>query len=301
MTIETAVEEAKQDQAVQPGVEEVVTTEAGTEEAVTAAAESDEFSIDAIMSDEAPKTDEALVKEDGISEKAQERINRKIGKAFKEKNIAKKDLEKANAEIAALKTAQATPTERPLAPLREDHETGLAYQEAMSKYQDDTVIYNAALNTAKTQETTDNERVQSNDTRLLSQMEELQGKFPSVDIEKTIMDISAENGFGNAAGLINDSEHNGRIALFLAKNEAERVRIGSLTDAGIINREIGKLEERFSKAQKKTTTAPAALNTIDNKTETVVTDINAIKNDDDWYKARQEKKKRLLLEKFKKT
>lgn len=301
MTI--AVEgEVKTEQAVKPGEDEVVNEAGEVSDAVDTAAtektsdddtvEADEFSIDAIGSEEElPKKEDDVLKLDGVSEKAQERINSKIGTAHKEKKLAQEETKKANARIAELEAElvqKAAPTERPLAPLREDYETGQEYQEAMNKYQDDTIAYNAAANLTKTQEETEKKRNAENDTRLITQMDELQKRFPDINVHELIQSTD----YGNAQSFIVDSEHSARIGLFLAKNEGELARIGSLTDAGAINREIGKLEERFTSARKKTTKAPKPLNTVSGNTGTVAKDIDDIEDDDEWF--REHKKQEAL-------
>ncbi|MGR3303272.1 MAG: hypothetical protein ACUZ8I_12320 [Candidatus Scalindua sp.] len=305
------LEELKQDQTVEPGAEEVKEKEAGTEKTVdTAATEEktsttdetvkpveepvvDEFSIDAIGSEgEVKKADDAL-KLEGLSDESQERVNRKIVGANNDKKTAQNGEKKANDRVKELEAElaqKAAPTERPLFPIRDNFETDEAFQKEVSKYQDDTIAFNAAVNEVKTQETVQVERVKTNDSRLLVQMDELQKKFPDVKITEIISEIANAKGYGNAAAFIADSEHSGRIALFLAKNEGERLRIGNLVDAGAINREIGKLEQKFTSAGKKQTTAPAALNTIDNKSDTVIKDIMKIKDDDEYFKARKAEK-----------
>ncbi|MGR3303677.1 MAG: hypothetical protein ACUZ8I_14425 [Candidatus Scalindua sp.] len=305
------LEELKQDQAVEPGAEEVKEKEAGTEKTVdTAATEKktsttdetvkpveepvvDEFSIDVIGSEgEVKKADDAL-KLEGLSDESQERVNRKIIGANNDKKTAQEETKKSNARVKELEAelAQKTaPTQRPKMPLERNFDNDEVYQKAVDEYQDDTIAYNAAVNDVKTQETVQVERVKTNDSRLLVQMDELQKKFPDVDITATISEIANAKGYGNAAAFIADSEHSGRIALFLAKNEGERLRIGSLTDVGAINREIGKLEQEFTRSRKKQTTAPAALSTIDNKSNTVIKNIMDIKDDTEYFKARQAEK-----------
>lgn len=291
MTLET---EVKQDQTLESG--EVKAGEEKEKKVDTAATETDgeqglqkkddEFSVDAIMSEEESKLDE-VANEKGLSPESQERINRKIGTAIKERNIAQLATKKANAKIAELETVQTAPKERPLAPLREDFEEGQEYQKSMDKYQGDISAFNTAESNKKTQKVMDDERVKTNDARLIIQMEELQKKFSDIDIKETIALVANMGGYGNATRFIEDSEHNGRIALFLAKNPVELAKIANLNDVGAINREIGKLEARFERVKKKTTNAPNALNTIKADTTTEVVDINKIKDTNEWYKAQQ--------------
>lgn len=293
---------AEQDQTVQTEDVKVEDTEAGEQDAVGTAtteevsldgAKSEEFSIEGIGSDVAPESDDSLVKEDGISEHAQEQINKKIGGAIKERNIARSELQQANAKITELESVQVVPKERPMVPLREDYELGEDYQKDMNKYQADTIAFNTAEANAKDQESRNAKRVEANDSRLIVQIDELQKKFPKIIVKDIITEaVGNGQGYGNAAAYINDSEHNGKIALYLAKNESERIRIGSLTDAGAINREIGKLEEQFTRAQKKTTKAPEVLNTIERDTETAKVDLYKIKDANEWFKQRNKEARR---------
>jgi len=273
------------EQAVQPGEEQIEDKAGDTQEVDTAATEEEKgngFSIEDIGSD-AVKTDEEVL---GVSEKAQDRINNKIGNAIKERNIAQEEARKAKARIAELEAEKAIPTEKPVVPLERNFVEDEEYQAAMDKYQSDIIAYNAAVNKANSQKSEAESRVAANDNRLLAQMDELQKRFPNINVSDTISSVADVNGFGNAAPYISDSEHNARIALFLAKNPSELTRIASLTDAAIINREIGKLEERFSNVRKKTTSAPKALDTVKGEASTVIKSIYDIKDNSEFRKAR---------------
>ena len=288
MTTVVKEEEPKTEQAVQPGQEQVEDKAGDTDGVDTAATEKldgDGFSIEEIGGSEVkPQTDEEVL---GVTEKAQERLDKKIGTAITDKKKAETRASVAEKRVAELEASQAAPKDRPKAPLERNFDTDEDYQTAMDKYQTDTVAFNTAIKNVETQEIRDTERVKTNDDRLVVQMRELQKKYPDIDIKETIAGVADVQGFGNAAGFIADSEHNGRIALFLAKNESERIRIGNLTDAGTINREIGKLEERFTSVRKKITNAPKSLDTIDNKSETVEPkSIYEIKDNSEFLKAR---------------
>lgn len=286
------LEETKQNQPVETGIDkEVKETSAGelkvAEDTASTKEESgDSFSIENIGAKGKVETTEDVLKVDGISEHAQKSINNKIGNAIKDRNIAQEATKKANAKIVELETAQAVPKDRPLAPLERNFDDDTLYQDAMSKYQTETITYNNIVTRAQTQEKSAVERVKVNDNRLIGQMAELQEKFPDLNIKETIGNIADNDGFGNAAAFIADSEHSGRIALFLAKNEPQRLRIAGLTDIGSINREIGKLEQQLSNVQKTTTTASGALNTISNNTETGSRGIYDIKDGSEFLKAR---------------
>ncbi len=276
----------KTEQAVQPG--EVQTEEQAGDGVDTATTEQEvnEFSIENIGAEEievpAEKTDEEIL---NVSGKAQERYNKKIGDAIREKNLAIEEAQKAKDEIREMKAAAAIPKDKPRAPLRENYEEGEAWQDDMEKYSVDIAAYNTSVSKAGVQEQAAQERVRANDDRLLVQMDELQKKYPQIDVAETIAAVSEVNGFGAAAQYIHDSQDNGKLALYFSMNPKERTRINSLSDANAINREIGKLETELNKS-KKTTKAPKPLETVEGKDSTVVKNIYDIKDNNEFLKVR---------------
>jgi hypothetical protein len=276
--------EAEQDQTVQPG-DVVVEDNAGdsTDGVGTATTEEEGngFSIEDIGGDAVAKTDEEVL---GVSEKAQERLNNKVGNAIKERNIAQDEAKKAKARIAELEAEKAIPSEKPRVPLERNYVEDEEYQTAMDEYQVNIAAYNSAVNKAGAQKAQIEDRVRVNDDRLLVQMDELQKKFPKINVSDEIAAVAEVDGFGEAAQYIHNSEHSGRIALYLSMNPEAKAEMVALTDAGSINREIGKLEERFTNTRKKTTKALAPLETAKGEDSTVVKDLNKIKDADEWYR-----------------
>ncbi|MBC8550249.1 MAG: hypothetical protein H8D23_11450 [Candidatus Brocadiales bacterium] len=281
------------EQAVQPG-EENVEVQAGetkdvVETAATEEAEGNGFSIEDIGGEAVAKTDEEVL---GVSEKAQERLNNKVGNAIKERNIAQDEAKKAKARVAELEAERAIPSEKPLVPLERNYIEDEEYQAAMDKYQVDIAAYNSAVSKAGTQKAEIENRVRVNDDRLLVQMDELQKKFPNINVNDTIAAVAEVDGFGQAAQYIHNSEHSARIALYLAMNPEAKASMVALTDTGSINREIGKLEERFTNVRNKSSKAPAPLDTAKGEASTVVKDMDKIEDSDEWY--REWKKQRTL-------
>ncbi len=288
------IEETKQDQTVKPGEEKVEVKAGETKDVVETAAtekevEGNGFSIEDIGSDVVVKTDEEVL---DVSEKAQERYNKKMGSAIKERNIAQDDAKKANARVAELEAEKAIPSEKPRVPLERNYVEDEEYQTAMDKYQVAIAAYNSAVSKAGTQKTETENLVRVNDDRLLVQMDELQKKFPNINVNDTISAVAEVDGFGAAAQYIHNSDHSARIALYLAMNPDAKAKMVALTDAGSINREIGKLEERFTNVRKKSSKAPAPLDTATGESSTVVKDLNKIKDADEWY--REWKKEKTL-------
>lgn len=280
------LEETKQDQTVKPGEENVDEKSGETKDVVETDATEEEgngFSIEDIGSTAVAKTDEEVL---DVSEKAQERYNKKIGGAIKERNIAQGEAKKANARIAELEAEKAIPSEKPRVPLERNYTEDEEYQKDMDKYQTDIVTYNSAVSKAGTQKAEMENLIQVNDDRLLVQMDELQAKYPKINVNEVISEVANVNGFGNAAQCIHNSDHSARIALYLAMNPDEKANMAALTDAGSINREIGKLEERFTNVRKKTTEAPAPLETAKGEASTVVKSIYDIKDNSEFLKAR---------------
>lgn len=309
MSIETVVKENEVSEEQNQTVEEVNSEEVKAGDVVqaggTAAPEmisedtglkkkEEGISVDDIMSGDVPKPkdDGSTLKLDGISEHAQERINSKIGAAVKDKKIAQGETKRLREENTHLKSMQDAPKEKPMVPVESSYETTEAYQKAYDAYQTSLNSYNKAQNSLMTKAENDRVRLLDNDARLARQKEELKEKFP--DVESAI--DSADYGYARQD--ISDSDHSARIGLYLAKNESERIRIGSIANPVTRVKEIGKLEARFDAVKgKKTTNAPAALDTIKADTDTVVKDINKIENDDDWFKARQAEKMKKFKEK----
>jgi len=293
--------ETQQDQTVETGEAEETKAGEGTEEVGTATTETpdnqgllesaeatDGISVDEIMSEEAPAGEEvvdAIGEVEGVTPESQERINRKIGSAVKDKKLAQEGERKALKRVAELEAVQSAPKERPLVPLVEDFESTEQYQEAMNKYQDDTIAYNNAQQSVKTRKEEDVTRKGQNVDRFLKRSNRLRDKFGDFDALVITDNPDGSNPFGNIADLVLNAEYNAEVGYFLRKNPGEMDRIQSL-DRNSALLEIGALSGRFKPTQKKKTTAPKALSTIKGATETVVTDIKDIKDPNAWFRAR---------------
>ena len=293
--------ELKQDQAVELGEVDVLKAGEEIEEVETAATETPDnqgllesasgqegITVDDIMSEETPAGEEvvdAIGEVEGVTPEAQERINRKIGSAVKDKKLAQEGERKALKRVEELEEAQSAPKERPLVPLVEEFETTEEYQEAMNKYQDDTIAFNNVQQSVKIRKEEDDNRKGQNVSRFMKRSERLRDKFNDFDALVITDNPDGSNPFGNIADLVLNAEYNAEVGYFLRKNPDEMDRLQSL-DRNSALLEIGALSGRFKPTQKKKTTAPKALSTIKGATETVVADIKDIKDPNAWFRAR---------------
>ncbi len=274
MGSEVKVEEA--------GLEEkTVDTATTTEEPVTDETglqpkKEEGVSFEEIMGEEKPLTEEQ--KKVAEVRKGKEGtppwLQKRLDDMTREKELLKK-------ENIRLKTEAVAPKEHPLVPDRDAFDTVADYQKAYLQYENNVRAYNAAHENAEAVTVETEQREKDNANRLIEQAEVLKEKFPDV------IDIIQKTVYGDMAReSIADSDHSARIALFLAKNPSELSRIASITSQTKLDKEIGKLEARFDNVKTKTTKAPAALNTIDSKTETVVKNTKDIKDNNQWFRAR---------------
>lgn len=245
----------------------------------------DAVSIEDIMTDAPIKPKTA---EEGTDPGVQKRINR----AVSGQKLAEHRAKEAEDKVVQLEAERLAPKDKPMVPNRESYETEEAYQEDYDKFLDNRDAYINAKVVIGRQADVDKVRDQENDTRMNSQLEELKVKYPDV---KELVDGT---DYGYARQTIANDKNSVRIALYLNKNPEERVRIGSIVDAETRGAEIGKLSAQFDVVKSKTTNAPPALDTIQGDKGIVVTDIDKIVDDDDWYKARQAERKRKLTEKY---
>ena len=288
--------ESTQDQTVKPGEEAEAPAGEVTEAVETATTEeggllgsskkADNVSVEDIMSEAAPEagvgTSALVGEEEGVSPKSQEKINRKIGDAIRDKKTAQEEAKRANDRVAELEAQQSVPKERPLAPLREDFETGPEYQEAMSKYQDDTIAYNNAQGAVEKQKANDKSRSVKNIQRFMNNSERMKAKFSDFDA----LVNQGENIFGHLDKIILESEYSPEVAYYLAKNPEQLESFKSL-DVNEARHQIGGLSSRFKTVQKKKTTAPKPIVPVNTGTDSAVPeDINKIKDSDRWFRER---------------
>ena len=275
--------------AVENEEEEVVTATTGeesTDDTGIVAGKEEGLSPEDIMSGEPQKSGAEKFKE-----RTMPSVQKRIDKIAGQKNEAQDKLRKANEKIQQLEAEKLAPRDRPKVPDRDEYVGYDEYQKAYDKYQDDTISYNNAQASITARTRTAETRDQSNADRFVEQAGKLQEKFPDV------YDTINRTNYGNARQAIADSPHNARIGLYLAKNQAERVRIGSLGDMGEINREVGKIEARFESAGTMTTNAPKPLEPVGGNGEIVTREPGKM-TDEEWYKWRQaEEFKRLKKEK----
>ena len=277
--------ENEQNQVVNPENEAGKEEEAGTataEEKDTGLVDKDEkddgLSIEDIISGDKPDRKTIIQK---AKENTPPWFQKRIDEISREKNDLKR-------KVSELEEKLSIPKEKPLPPDRDNFESAEDWQKAMLDWNEKTFQYYKAVDSVKTQKSSAEERKQVNLNRYIQQVEELQKKFP--DAYETIEGTN----FGNAKDAIADSEHSARIALYLAKNPVVLSKISSITDVAVINREIGKLEAKFETTRTKTTSAPQPLNTLSGDNKAIKRDLGEIKNDDEWYRAWKEQKKKEL-------
>lgn len=235
----------------------------------------EELSLEDITS---PKTDIQKAK-DGTPPGIQKRIDKLVA----ERNEALKKLKEVE--------AKAFVANKPVVPIRDNFEDDESYQEAFDNYIIAKPEYDKAKELLSESAATRESEIAELAQRLKTQVDELQEKFPNVDIAKTIR----ETDWGTAEAAIESSSQNGKIAYYFARNPSELKKLNALSSTEIY-KEIGKLEARIMTASKKEiTNAPKPLDTLKGGTETVtpVKSLYKIKDSNEWFKARN----REILEK----
>lgn len=271
--------------------EQAVTTtdieEAVAEEAGLAPKVSDEdVSVEDMMSDETIESDTQKESKKGVPAGVQKRIDRAVAR----ERAAEREAQALKEKIRQLELERSAPRERPLAPDRDLYDTTSDWQEAMDKWQTDCRAFDSAKSNIERQQEVSKEQEKINADRFVEQAEQLKSKYPDV------YDIIAETHYGNAKDYIANSEHNAKIGLYLALNHAALAKISTLTSPDAINREIGKLEARFSNIKTRTTSAPKPLNPLDAKSGVVQKDPSKM-TDEEWFKWDRERR----IKKFQET
>ena len=217
-------------------------------------------------------------------------LQKKIDKATLEKKIAIEESRKLREKLAEIETERVVKS-KPIPPLESNFDSSELYLEAADKYQDEIFQYNSTK--ARTKQLAEETELKTKEIeeKFLSNSERMLGKYPDFD---EAVDSSDYRGLNK---VFIEHELAPEISYYLAKNPEEIKRISALSMAGT-GIEIGKLVERFSNAKSKRTNAPKPLNTVNSSTETVITDIDRIENDNDWYKAYKARRIRKLQGKF---
>jgi len=304
--------EVKQNQAVQSEEKEGLVQAGAVEEEVQAVETADTGKEEeTTVQDEgliADKKAEGITVEDIMSEDAQDGeapsvaekvpgtpigVQKKIDKEVRRRKEAEEREREALSKLQALEAQKAISAERPKVPLIDDFETTEEYQEAMDRYQDETIAYNLQKRTVAEQEAVEKQRLEKNVTRFQESAVRMRAKYADFDDLVT----TGENVFGNLSSLILESDYAPEIAYFLRKNPS---RLEELKDMSIVkaNQSIGELSAQFKAAPKKTTKAPKSLNTVKGDTETTIKNLYEIKDSNEWFKERNrqiyEKKKAMV-------
>ena len=202
-----------------------------------------------------------------------------------------KKYREAEQRVKDLEAERLVPKEVPLAPVLDEYGSTQEWQEAMVKWQGDVLKYNTAIQKAEESKVSENARIAANNERFLKQVEDLKKKFPDAE------EVIAGTFYGAAQDIISDSDESARIALYLNKNPKELERIKSLGSSVAISREIGKLEQKFTSARSKMTSAPKPISPVDANSGAVNVNENDL-SDDAWFKRYQNERLKKLKQKF---
>ncbi len=254
---------------VEQAVETTTTEETGSTGILEQEEKTEGLSLEEINS---PKSDIKKGK-DGTSPAVQKRIDTLVA----ERNQAKKELKEEKA-----KTLSAS---KPVVPLADNYEKPEEYQADFEKYLGEKTQYDDAVSTLTEVEVEQNAVIESNNERYKKQAEELQEKFPNINIREKI-----DNTIFGTQGVhaIAKSEHSAKIALYYALNPKALAEFSKLNYADACT-EIGRQEGKIVDVQKKeTTNASEPLNTLKGETATVTKPKNLyeIKDNSEWLKER---------------
>lgn len=298
MTIDTVVKEAEveatdevQNQTVE--TEEVPAGEEPTTDTATVEGEEKEGEKQEKKDGEIVSPEEIMSGSE-LSDVEKAKLGTPFGvqKRFDELTKKNRELETKNKELESIKTPVSK--DRPLPPKNSDYVDDSEYQKALVEWKDADDDWKDAAKASETQGKEVAEHQNKNVQRYLDDSERMRAKFSDFD------DITSAENMQYAveiAAMVLDTNHAPEMNYYLGKNPAELDRIQKLSPLKAAV-EIGKLEARFESVRtKKTSKAPAVLNTIKSKSDTVIEDISKIKNDDAWFKARQAEKLRKLKEK----
>ncbi len=271
--VETEVVEPEINTEIEAGEEqEVVDTAATGEPGILEEEESDGLSFEDIFE---PKTDIEKSKEN-TPPWLQKRLDKVVG----EKKVIAEELRQLKAEKLV--------SEKPAFPLQEEFETTEEYRAAVDTYIEKKPQYEEATKAVADLDAKSNTVIQENNNRYITQAEQLQKEFPSMNVRETI-DNTVFGSEGSAA--IARSEHSAKIALYYARNKnPEVLKAFQQMDFATACGEIGKLEARISKplTDKAATKAAKPLDTLKGDAETVRPPKNLyeIKDSNEWFKAR---------------
>lgn len=204
-------------------------------------------------------TDIHVTKEDGVSEKAQAKINGKINAAIKERNIAKDELtiareeaRIAKEEVSQLRASQAAGN-RPEVPLQSNFETEEDYQKAVVKWKDDDDNWKKVIEKSKNNESVIKERLTKHVERYNANVSRMKDRYP--DYESLVETKGTAVDYGNLDILIVASDFAPEISYFLAKTptKLDEIKNMSRADQALA---IGELSGQFRSVKPKTTNAP---------------------------------------------
>lgn len=274
---------------VQAGEEQqaVETAATETEEGLLKESDSDGLSVEDIMSEG------EVEKVPGTPHGVQKKIDKEVSRRKEAENRA----EVAEKQLAEAKTIQNAPTERPLAPLREDFETGAEYQAEFVKYEESTIAYNDSQVAINDREARVNIQREKDIERFNAQAVRLRQKFPNNEEGTGFDQLVATNNpdgsnpFGNIADLVLSAEFSAPLGIYLRKNPSKMEELQNL-DRNSALLAIGELSGKFKTVQKKTTGAPKVLSTIKEGSDTPVTNIYDIKDNNEFLKKRNEEIRR---------
>lgn len=207
-------------------------------------------SVEDIMSDPSPP-------EKGVSLKAQDRIEKKIGTAIKERNIARDEAVALREENQRLKSSQ-TLGDRPVPPNPNAFDDESEYNTAMTQWKDSDDEWKVQSGNVKKLEQGDKDRWDNNiedyktnkRQRMVDRYPESLGSLSYVEVVE-----KGKNKYGSLNTLILGRKHAPEIAYYLGvpqnRKELDSIKALSPTDAVLA---IGELSGLFKSVEKRTST-----------------------------------------------
>jgi hypothetical protein len=261
-------------------VEEVVEEEAGeVKEADTAAAEepkADVLSVEDIASGTA--LSDVDRSKQGTPKWFQSRFD-KITREKKEAEERARELEEKLKQI---------PINRPAPPRQSEFETDEEYSKAFVEWKDRDDDWKESQKTERAKRDEFEKKLNSDIQQFVVNSQKIKTKYP--DFQERI-DGTVYSDY--LKPIIIGSELGPEIGYYLTYHPEELNKLNTM-DSIQAARAIGKLEERFTNVQKKTTNAPPPIKPVKGGLDTEIRKLDEIKEDDEWLKAWKADKQRKL-------
>ncbi len=220
-------------------------------------------SVDEIIN---PKTDIQKSKE-GTPPNVQKRIDTLV----RERNQARQELKKERAEKHI--------SSKPMVPVPADFESTEAYQEAFSKFSQDSQTYNDATKVLEEVGEEESTVISENNSRYVKGVADLKASFPNAE------DVIAKTPFNEIQGVVAGVDNSAKVALYYALNPKVLEKVKKLSENKRVE-EVLKMDLKFNESKKAQTKAPPPITPVNGEATSTPKNIYEIKNGSEWLKAR---------------